>query len=33
LIAHDQTSIEQPAQPQAPDGTVPPGSTPPKPAY
>ncbi|PYU02563.1 MAG: hypothetical protein DMG34_15975 [Acidobacteria bacterium] len=32
LIAHDHTSIVQTAQPQAPAGTVPPGSTPPKPA-
>ena len=32
LIAHDHTSIVQTAQPQAPAGTVPTGSTPPKPA-
>src|SRR5437016_10358787 len=31
LIAHDHTSIIQTAQPQAPGGTVPQGSTPPKP--
>jgi len=32
LIAHDHTSVVQTAQPQAPGGTAPQGTTPPKPA-